>query len=98
MNDRLAKAEAVFHEALELPLEQREGFLQEACGKDAELCREVAGLLRASGVADEWLNDADCATIEVPGGISEGPGTVIGCYKLREKVGESVCVAWKAAP
>ena len=61
MNDRLGKAEVVFHEALEVPPEQCEGFLQQTCGDDAELRREVAGPLRASGVADEWLKDADIA-------------------------------------
>src|SRR5262245_52288913 len=85
MNDRLAKAEGVFHEALELAPEQREGFLQQACGEDAELRREVAALLRASGVADRWLREPDGES------ICEGPGTVIGRYKLREKVGEGGC-------
>lgn len=73
MNDRLAKAEALFHEALELPSEQREAFLQQACGEDAELrreVREVAALLRASGVADHWLKDADCAAVEPSVGSS----------------------------
>ena len=85
MNDRLAKAEAVFHEALELPPEQREGFLQQACGEDLELRREVTALLRASGVADRWLAETEHESIR------EGPGTVIGRYKLREKVGEGGC-------
>src|SRR5262245_48253640 len=85
MNDRLAKAEALFHEGLGLPSEQREGFLQKACGEDAELRREVTALLRASGVADRWLRETDCESNR------EGPGTVIGRYKLREKVGEGGC-------
>jgi len=94
MNERLAKAEALFHEALELPPKQREAFLQKACGDDAELRHEVVALLRASGVADHWLKDADCAagdpSVESPlsDSISEGPGTVIGRHKLLEQIGE----------
>lgn len=94
MNERLAKAEVLFHEALELPPEQRDGFLQKACGEDAELRREVAALLRASGVADHWLREVDCGVVDPsigsprPDRISEGPGTVIGRYKLLEKIGE----------
>src|SRR5688572_28492938 len=69
MNERLAKAEAVFHDALELPADQREAFLQKACGDDAELRREVAGLLQASGIADERLKDSDCAGAKAPGAV-----------------------------
>src|SRR5262245_42721190 len=90
MNARLAKAETIFHEALELPPEQREGFLRQACGEDAELHREVTALVRASGVADRWLKESPPgATLSVA--ITEAPGTVIGRYKLREKVGEGGC-------
>jgi eukaryotic-like serine/threonine-protein kinase len=94
MNEWLAKAEALFHEALEVPPHQREAFLREACGEDAELLREVTALLRASGIADHWLKDTDCAKADSSIGnpilhsISEGPGTVVGRYKLLEKIGE----------
>jgi len=36
---------------LDLPADQREPFLQKACGDDAELRHEVEALLRASGAA-----------------------------------------------
>ena len=96
MSERLAKAEALFHEALDLPPEQRDAFLRRACGADAELLREVIALLRASGIADHWLKDTDCAAVDpsnlspARGGIlvEEGPGTVVGRYKLLEKIGE----------
>jgi serine/threonine protein kinase len=94
MNERLAKAEAIFHEALERPPEQRETFLQQGCGEDAELLREITALLRASGIADHWLKDTDCAAAQpslaspLLDSLSEGPGTVVGRYKLLEKIGE----------
>jgi tetratricopeptide (TPR) repeat protein len=94
MSERLAKAEPLFHEALELPPEQRETFLRQACGEDMELLREVTALLRASGIADQWLKDTDYAAVEsligssLPENLSEGPGSVVGRYKLLEKIGE----------
>jgi eukaryotic-like serine/threonine-protein kinase len=94
MNERLAKAEALFHEACELAPERREAFLRQSCGEDADLLREVTALLRAAGIADQWLKDSDCAAAEADLGssylnrISEGPGTVVGRYKLLEKIGE----------
>jgi len=93
MNERLAKAEAVFHDALELPADQRETFLQNACGDDAELRHEVVALLRASGVADRWLRETE--RVEAP--PSEVLGTMIGRYKLLEALGEGGCGAvWLA--
>jgi eukaryotic-like serine/threonine-protein kinase len=83
MNERLAKAEGIFHDALELLAEERETFLQKACGEDGELRHEVVALLRAAGVAERWLKESES--------LSEGEGRVIGRYKLLEKIGEGGC-------
>src|SRR5206468_1490497 len=46
MDQRLrAEIDRIFHAALERPVDQRAGFLKEACGGDAELLREVEQLL-----------------------------------------------------
>jgi tetratricopeptide (TPR) repeat protein len=95
MNDRLAKAEAIFHDALELPPEQRETFVQKTCGEDADLRHEVAALLQAAGIADRWLHEPGQGE-RLPGRSHaeagprepEGPGTRIGRYKLLEQIGE----------
>jgi serine/threonine-protein kinase len=42
---RARRAEALFGAAMELPAEQRDAFLHDACRDDPELRREVAGLL-----------------------------------------------------
>jgi serine/threonine protein kinase/Tfp pilus assembly protein PilF len=47
------KIEEIFDEAAELPRAEREAFLNEACGDDADLRREVEALL----AADEQSND-----------------------------------------
>jgi eukaryotic-like serine/threonine-protein kinase len=86
MNERLAKAEALFHDALALPPEQRDTFLQSACAADADLLAEVSALLRAAGVADQWLKDEPREGAVPP--APERPGTLIGRYKLLEKIGE----------
>jgi serine/threonine protein kinase/tetratricopeptide (TPR) repeat protein len=46
--ERRKKAEALFHEAFELPLERRAEFLRERCGADTALWAEVEALLACS--------------------------------------------------
>src|SRR5262245_59264356 len=69
---------------------ERQAFLDDACGSDDSLRRRVEQLLAASeharGILDRGA-DADVGTR--PGEpIADGPGTVIGPYKLREQIGE----------
>ena len=45
---RWREIEAVFEAALERPPHQQAAFLDQACGGDAELRREVESLLRAA--------------------------------------------------
>jgi serine/threonine protein kinase/WD40 repeat protein len=82
--------ESIFSAALEKPNpEERAAYLQEACGTDAELRREVERLLSAEPKVGAFLNfpaSALVATVDEP--INEGPGTVIGPYKLLEQIGE----------
>jgi len=80
----------IFKAAVKLPPDHRAAYLDEACGSDAELRREVESLLHA--------HDTSCGFLEnVPTGpdptedyrpIAERPGTVIGPYKLMEQIGE----------
>src|SRR5262249_8430668 len=64
-------------------------FMDEACGDDAELRARVDQLLRAHqamGTIHGGATVAPVATTDQPAG--EGPGTVIGPYKLLEQIGE----------
>ncbi len=43
--DRFNRIEELYHQALQLAPDLREEFLEQACGDDAELCREIETLL-----------------------------------------------------
>jgi serine/threonine protein kinase/tetratricopeptide (TPR) repeat protein len=82
--------EEIFHQArARTDPEERAAYLEQACGGDAALRALVEALLRAddgaTGFLDRPPRDVD-ATLDVP--IGEGPGTVIGHYKLLEPIGE----------
>jgi serine/threonine protein kinase/tetratricopeptide (TPR) repeat protein len=70
--------------------EQWPGYLDEACAGDPDLRQRVEALLRAhcatAGIVDQMAQDPDCT-----GDFAlseEGPGTVIGPYKLLQEIGE----------
>jgi len=89
--NRAQDVKAIFLEALEKTAgPERTSYLDEACRRGAELRREVDSLLLAHQSAGEFLDPAAFG-----GGIGsdqsplmEAPGTVIGRYKLLEKIGE----------
>src|SRR5262249_23162271 len=65
-------------------------YLERACGTDHGLRRLVEKLLRAQPKAAAFLEQplaAGSDTVDEPP-ICEGPGTIIGPYKLLEPVGE----------
>src|SRR5262249_42016316 len=73
----------------------RERFLDRACETDPALRQRVAGLMVALGRAGNFLEEP-AAVACTPGVTSafrpedahEGPGSVIGPYKLLEQIGE----------
>src|SRR5436309_4650046 len=83
-------AEELFAAALELtnPAE-RGALLDRKCAGNSALRAEVESLLAAHAQAGTFFNQLDPAVLV---NVSvEGPGTVIGRYKLREKIGEGGC-------
>jgi serine/threonine protein kinase len=97
----LQKARALFlHAVGKLPPEQWEAYVAEACGGDTDLQRQVARLLQVHQEAGSFLEEpaVDPRAIGVfsnaPGddrptnGPREGPGTLVGPYKLLETIGE----------
>ncbi len=90
MNARRNSAKMIFLEAVEnCPPERWDAYLEEACGGDADLRRRVRLLLDAHQGADSLIDQpgsAPSAAATRP--LAEGPGTVIGPYKLMEQIGE----------
>lgn len=86
MRDSSNQAKSIFLAATEgYAPEQWPAFLDQACGADAALRARVEHLLRAwsaMGSFHELVED----TIDQP--RREGPGTVIGRYKLLQQIGE----------
>ncbi|HEY1663188.1 MAG TPA: serine/threonine-protein kinase [Verrucomicrobiae bacterium] len=62
---------------------ERVAYLAQACGGDADLRRRVEVMLRAATGADEFFGPEPASLT-----VTEGPGTVIGRYKLLQKIGE----------
>src|SRR5262245_28803480 len=99
----MSPAETVFFAALaKADPAERAAYLNEACGTDADLRRQVDRLLAAHPQVGSFLQDdvvvhasplagvgpevSGRATVDVA--ITERPGTVIGPYKLLEQIGE----------
>jgi serine/threonine protein kinase len=82
--------EEIFFAALEIEgREARSAYLDEACG-DPELRRHVERLLALDAQASGFLESPAAPTtitVEAPS-LAEGPGTVIGPYKLLQQIGE----------
>jgi serine/threonine protein kinase/tetratricopeptide (TPR) repeat protein len=82
--------EEIFLAALEIEgLEARSSYLDKVCG-DADLRRHVERLLALDARSSGFLASPPSPptlTVESPQ-LSEGPGTVIGPYRLMEQIGE----------
>ena len=85
----------VFKRAVPLPPEERAAYLDQACGDNVELRQEVESLLQAHDTSNSFMKmpalelsaDADGLTAGYQS-LAEGPGAVIGPYKLLQQIGE----------
>jgi serine/threonine protein kinase len=91
------RAKALFLAAVDRPVEERAAFLDEACAHEPELRRRVEQLLEAHDRPEslpearpdvEPPQGSQPAVARDSDGRAEGPGTVIGPYKLIEQIGE----------
>jgi serine/threonine protein kinase/tetratricopeptide (TPR) repeat protein len=55
--ERYQQVELLFHEALEQPAEERDSFVDRACGGDDELRREVQSLLASDFKASQFIEE-----------------------------------------
>ena len=89
--DRWKQIEALFHESLELGPEARAGFLEERCGTDAGLKKEVQMLLESADEPMDFLQQpvVNAAHDLVASSVVEliSPGTQIDHYQISRLVG-----------
>ena len=82
--DRWQRIKEVFAGAFDRPLESRAAFLDEACGDNLEMRREVESLLAAEQEAGRFLSSA----VLSPATELELTGQQIGPYRLLAKAGQ----------
>jgi WD40 repeat protein/serine/threonine protein kinase len=89
MPTNLEKARELFlHAVGKLPPEQWNDYLAAACGGDSELEQQVRGYLEVHRDAGSFLESPAPGLVKVDKPVTEGPGMVIGPYKLLEQIGE----------
>ena len=88
---RATQAGLIFEAAVARPVEEREGYVAEACAGDESLRAEVLLLLSAAKGAWSLLTNASTLPdiqAEIARLKPEESGEFIGRYKLREQIGE----------
>ncbi len=95
MNTSTPSVETILAQAVEIAsAAQRQAYVEQACGGDAELKHRVERLIGNHFQAGSFLErpavamDPDATAGWEPAGAADGPGTVIGPYKLLEQIGE----------
>ncbi len=93
MSDQKRQEREIFSEALELTSpEERRAYVKGACGDNVALREAVESLLAAYAAADNFIPTREAEELALQSASeSERPGTVIGRYKLLEKIGEGGC-------
>ena len=82
--------EKIYHAAAAKPKAERAAFLRESCNGDPALHARIETLLESRDQAGDFLESPvlDINVTLDESHLAEGPGTVIGRYKLLEKIGE----------
>ncbi len=83
--------ESIFSSALKIPSpDERAAYLDEACGQDRDLRKRVEMLLEAQPEVGSFMEQPAVDRDVTLGlrGIQEGPGAMIGPYKLLQQIGE----------
>ena len=89
MNAGPPSVETILSQAVEITsADDRQRFLDQACGGDAELRRQVEELVRHHFAAGSFLESPALTPTVAALAPPEGAGTLIGPYKLLEQIGE----------
>jgi serine/threonine protein kinase len=90
MTDRWQKVEKICQSALELEANQRTAFIEQACGADAELRREVGSLLKFDKPGDRFIEQPalEAAARMIAQGQPESLlGQQLGSYQIQSLLG-----------
>jgi serine/threonine protein kinase len=74
----------ILEEALALPEHDRKDYLDRVCRGNSALRERIQGMIAAATGANAFFNEEPATVAD----NFEGPGTVIGRYKLLQKIGE----------
>src|SRR5687767_12169035 len=77
----------IFHLASEKPSTERAVYLNEACGSDAELRREIETLLAAGDEGDSFIDSAKVGLTSIVNQPRLKPDEKIGSFKIVEMLG-----------
>ncbi|MGE3172175.1 MAG: bifunctional serine/threonine-protein kinase/formylglycine-generating enzyme family protein [Planctomycetota bacterium] len=88
-----AEVREVFEQAIGLPPDQRDAFLDQRCADRPELRREVAALLSAAGRQQDWLSAPEGLAAHEP-----LPDQLLGKYRLIRVIGRGAmgAIVWLA--
>lgn len=87
--ERWQKVNEIFHSALQQAVDQRGGFLLQACAGDSELIAEVQSLLFSYEESSSFIQGSafDHAVDLFAQSDTPQPGQRIGCYKIVREIG-----------
>lgn len=90
-SERWEQIESLFHESLELPEDSRSAFLEQRCGSDVELRREVEALLESAGTPLDVLEQPVLEAARELAGLSSAHliprGERIAHYEIESFIG-----------
>lgn len=90
-SENWAKVKEIFHAALELPKNEREEFIESACGTDKNLLTEVNSLFEAHEESENFIESPALAPVtelvEETKDFSR-IGQIIGAYKIIGEIGK----------
>jgi eukaryotic-like serine/threonine-protein kinase len=79
----------IFLSALQLESnEERQAFIKERCGADDELRKRLEALLQAHAETGNFLANPAIGSVSIRAQITEDAGTIVGPYKLLQRIGE----------
>ena len=87
MNANWEQVQSVFHQALDVPPEERAPFLERVCAGDADMRAEVESLLAHDGGREEIASAVHSAVQSLFEEAPIKPGTTIGDYEILKLIG-----------